>query len=206
MLRSDWSSDVCSSDLQPPNTHIQTTTTTSDSSRMSKWWPIGFLLAAITFFVIGGALIGTWGSGAYCYTDDNDDYYCYDHGNNSLLYGGAACCVIGGVSKITFWILLFVWCARRRRSMTTVVNVNTTPADRMAENKPSVNISSQQVPQPTYHYPQSSPPPPHAYTSVQNPGGMATPENQPIKVCGNCGTIVTTSTCVKCGGRFGLEA
>jgi len=180
---------------QSPNTHVQATTTTSDTS-MSRWYPISFLLASIAFFVIGGALFGAWSSSNSCYYDSDITTIC--SGSNGLLYGGAACCAIGGILKLIFWISLFLWCARRRRSSTTtVVHVNAPPAGAgMAENKPSTNVSSQQAPQPTYYYPQSSPTPAPTYSQ----GGMA-PENQPMKYCGNCGTTATTPFCPKCGAQ-----
>jgi hypothetical protein len=179
-----------------------------NTSSMSKWWPIGFFLASVAFFIIGGALFGAWGSSTYCYYDDLNYYYC-DGKTAGLFYGGVACCVIAGILKLIFWITLFVWCARRRRlSTTTVVQVNTAPV--VTENKPSTNVSTQQTeidpsaPQSTYYYPQSAPTPAPTYTSVQNPGGMNVPElgNQPMKYCGNCGTTATSPFCMKCGAQI----
>jgi len=174
---------------------------------MSRWWPIGFLLASIALFIIGGALFGAWGSSTYCYYEG---YYEYCDGKTAgLFYGGVACCVIGGILKLIFWITLFVWCARRRRSSTTtVVQVNAAPV--VTENKPSANVSAQQTqidpsaPQSTYYYPQSAPTPAPTYTSVQSQGGMNVPElgNQPTKYCGNCGTTATSPFCMKCGAQI----
>lgn len=179
----------------PPN--VQTITTTSNTSSMSRWWPIGFLLGSIVFFVVGGALFGAYDNDCL----DNFDDDC--NSNNSMFYGGVACCVIGGILKVIFWILLFVWCAQRRRSSTTTVavHVNTAPAGAgMAGNTPSTNISSQQAPQPTYYYPQSPPTPAPTYTSsVQSPGGTTASEKQIMKYCGNCGTAATTPFCSSCG-------
>jgi len=193
---------------QAPNTQVQATTTTVNAPSMSRWWPIGFLLASIAFFIIGGALFGTWGSNTYCYYDDIDGYLC-DGRTSGLFYGGVACCVIAGILKLIFWITLFVWCAwRRRSSTTTVVQVNTAPV--VTENKPSTNVSAQQTqidpsaPQSTYYYPQSAPTPAPTYTSVQSQGGMNVPElgNQPTKYCGNCGTTATSPFCMKCGAQI----
>jgi hypothetical protein len=76
----------------PPN--VQTITTTSNTSSMSRWWPIGFLLGSIVFFVAGEALFGVYDND---FDDDFDDD-CYS--NNSMFYGGVACCVIGGILKV----------------------------------------------------------------------------------------------------------
>ena len=156
---------------------------------MSRWWPIGFLLGSIVFFVAGGALFGAYDND--CLDDFNDD--CYS--KNSMLYGGVACCVIGGILKVIFWILLFVWCSQRRRSSTTTVAVpaNIAPAGAgMAGNTPLTNISSQQAPQPTYYYPQSH---------LQSPGGTTASEKRIMKYCGYCGTAATTPFCGNCGAQ-----
>lgn len=91
-------------------------------SRMSKWWPIGFFIGALVFFVIGGALVGTYlGNTSNCYNSYNTYYYDYSYscssGANGEFYGGLACFAIGGILKLVAWILLIVFCVKRRRSI-----------------------------------------------------------------------------------------
>lgn len=88
---------------------------------ISKWWSIGFFIAAVIFFIIGGALIGSYLSAGYktCtsalyYGDYTYDYSCFA-GNIGQYNGGIAMLVLGGLSKFIGWILLIVYCVQRRR-------------------------------------------------------------------------------------------
>ncbi|KAJ5094889.1 hypothetical protein N7532_007180 [Penicillium argentinense] len=90
-------------------------------NKISKWWCIGFFIAAIVFFIIGGALVGSYLSAGYstCKTKSNYDDYTYDYtcfdGNNSEYYGGVAMFVLGSISKFVAWVLLIIYCVQRRR-------------------------------------------------------------------------------------------
>lgn len=109
-------------------------------SRLNKWWPISFFIAAVVMFVVGGALVGTylantsdcWNSYTYSYYSDYNYDYDYSCGSShdGEFYGGVACFVIGGICKLVAWILLIIFCVKRRRSIhQTVVTqyYNTAP-------------------------------------------------------------------------------
>ncbi len=87
---------------------------------ISKWWPIGFFITAVIFFIIGGALVGAFVSAGYktCSTSYYGDY-TYDYsclaGNIGEYNGGIAMLALGGVSKFIGWVLLIVYCVQRRR-------------------------------------------------------------------------------------------
>ncbi|KAK4122211.1 hypothetical protein N657DRAFT_657078 [Parathielavia appendiculata] len=102
-----------------------TVTVTPKRSRFSKWWPLSFFLAAVLFFIIGGALLGTWAASTA--SDCYDTYYSGSSYKSSYnkscsaaadgkFWGGVACVVLGGICKLIFWILLIVWCVKRSSS------------------------------------------------------------------------------------------
>lgn len=92
------------------------------STGMSRRWPLAFFLAAIVAFIVGGALVGVWASktsdcfgdsSSYDYT--NDDFNCTTKDNGEY-YGAIACFIIGAVCKFIGWVLLIMYCVKRRRS------------------------------------------------------------------------------------------
>jgi hypothetical protein len=76
---------------------------------ISKWWPIYTGIKAVIFFIIGGALIGTFETSIFC-----DDYGCY--GEPGLWAGGVAMCVLGAATTIAWVVLLVLYLTRRRKS------------------------------------------------------------------------------------------
>ncbi|KAJ5094904.1 hypothetical protein N7532_007195 [Penicillium argentinense] len=88
---------------------------------ISKWWCIGFFIAAVIFFIIGAALVSAYLSAGYktctsalSYGDYTYDYSCFT-GNIGEYNGGIAMLVLGGLSKFIAWVLLIVYCVQRRR-------------------------------------------------------------------------------------------
>ena len=189
-------------------------------SRMSKWWPIGVFIAALIFIVIGAALIGVYEGSCisdsfnYNYYDDNyldyDNYYivCDPIGE---FYGGIACIVIGALLKIAGWILVLIWCIKRRHARRSYAAPMAQPAH-TPQPQPSFV-----APQPTY--PPQHPPQPSPYASGMPPGAAASyyndmpreapsttsspPPKEPIptttRTCGQCGAAVTSPFCPQCG-------
>ncbi|KAJ5580041.1 uncharacterized protein N7459_006026 [Penicillium hispanicum] len=138
----------------------QTHPAPSATSRFSKWWPIGFFIGAVVFFVIGGALIGTYVSNAYsdCYNSYSYDSYYYSNyscsvGNTGEFYGGVACLVIGGILKLIAWVLLIVYCVKRRRAEHTTVIYTSAPMPETT-NQPFAGQQPYAAPQPTHLPPQ----------------------------------------------------
>lgn len=72
--------------------------------RMSRWWPVSFLILALVLLIIGGALIG---ASAY-----NAEYFDDNYGE---FYGGVVLLVLGGICKLIGWVLLAIWCVQGRR-------------------------------------------------------------------------------------------
>lgn len=72
----------------------------------SKWWPISLLIVTVVFIAVGGGLIG---GSIY------DGYY-FDYVNPyDMFYAGVALVVLGGLLKISFWVVLIIYCVQRRR-------------------------------------------------------------------------------------------
>lgn len=151
-------------------------------TRMSRWWPVSFFIAAIIFFIIGGGLMGAWAS-------SYDGYGYYTDGN---WYGAIACFVIASLLKLTAWILLIVWCVKGTRSRTTVTYVNPPPVNNYAP----VPV---QAPQQNYGYmpeqmkSQTQVPVYQNVQPVQNQLGEVT------RYCANCGTATASAFCPLCG-------
>lgn len=155
-------------------------------TRMSRWWPISFFIAAVLFFIIGGGLMGAWAS-------SYDGYGYYADGN---WYGAIACFVIASLLKLTAWILLIVWCVKSRRSSTTTVTyVNQQPQGSYAP----VPV---QVPQQNYGYmpeqmkSQTQAP---VYQNVQPVQPVQPVQSEAMRYCANCGTGTATAFCPHCG-------
>ncbi|KAJ5304386.1 uncharacterized protein N7443_004046 [Penicillium atrosanguineum] len=92
------------------------------STGMSRRWPLGFFLAAIVSFIVGGALVGVWISNASdCFGDSSyydyseDDLNCTSKQNGEF-YAALAFLIIGAACKFIGWILLIMYCVKRRRS------------------------------------------------------------------------------------------
>ncbi|KAK4247532.1 hypothetical protein C7999DRAFT_41184 [Corynascus novoguineensis] len=162
-------------------------------SRFSKWWPLGFFIAAILMFIIGGALVGAWSASYDCYYSSS--YYSSScDGNSGLLYGGAACFVIGGLLKLTAWILLIIWCVKRSTRNTTSISYNYQPLN-YAGPAPTAAPVAPAAPAPLYQngpaY-QNAPP----YQSAASP---APQQKTDLRYCGQCGSGTTSPYCPQCG-------
>jgi hypothetical protein len=83
-------------------------------------------------FIVGGALVGVFVSNASnCLNDSSYSYdsYSYTYDNigctskyNGQFYGAVACFIIGGVCKLIAWVLLIMYCVRRRRAHQEAAN------------------------------------------------------------------------------------
>jgi hypothetical protein len=100
----------------------------TEKPQMSRRLPMGFFASAVIFFIIGGALLGSWASTV---TNCNTTYDAFGNpntvctgGHNGLFYGGVACVIIGAILKFCFWVALIVWCVKRRHASRTIVYVN----------------------------------------------------------------------------------
>jgi len=87
---------------------------------MSRWWPSSFFLGAVVMFIVGGALVGSYLSNANCFSSSyfhyNDDDWDCTPKRNGKFYAAVACFIVGGVFKLIAWILLILYCIKRRRS------------------------------------------------------------------------------------------
>ncbi|KAJ5114342.1 hypothetical protein NUU61_000101 [Penicillium alfredii] len=206
--------------------------------QISKWWPLGFFIGSIICFIIGGALVGSYVSTAYkkCYneaqnsqnefnsystrysTNDDQNYKCArDH--IGLFYAGVIFFVIAGLLKLTGWVLLIVFCLKRRRAnqAATYYNYNMTGMDNHTPQPYKPVAEPFAAPQPTYApyapyapyaAPQSAAPGAvHADLHHQNPPVASDPllkedGNAAVTVaryCGRCGMTGTGPTCARCG-------
>ncbi|KAJ5682315.1 hypothetical protein N7462_005480 [Penicillium macrosclerotiorum] len=174
---------------------------------ISKWWCIGFFIAAVVFFIIGGALVGTYFSSGYstCSTYSSFSSYYYDYscfdGNDGEFYGGIAMIVIGGVCKLVAWILLIVFCVQRRRFNQTNITYVNAP---MAAPQP-VAQQGYVAPQPTYppvdptaQFPRSPASPAPYPASVSTPPPKEATATA-FRYCGQCGTAMSSRFCPQCG-------
>lgn len=90
---------------------------------LTKWWPIGFFIAAIVFFIIGGGLAGSAASSdSNCYANYSaynssySDYIsCLEDSANEAR-AGIAFFVLGALLKLAAWVLLLLYCVQRRRT------------------------------------------------------------------------------------------
>ncbi|KAK4095812.1 hypothetical protein N658DRAFT_519533 [Parathielavia hyrcaniae] len=132
-----------------------TVTVAPKRSRFSKWWPISFFIAAVIFFIIGGALIGSWAGSAA--TDCYDNYYSgssYRGSSSSCstaadgqFWGGVVCIGLGSLCKLVFWILLIVWCVKRSSTHTVTTAYAYQPVNYSAAPPPAAGPA---VPPPLY--------------------------------------------------------
>jgi len=152
---------------------------------ISKWWCISFFIAAIVFFIIGGALLGVFASNSYSDCSYSSGYsyyssYSYDcvTSNMGEWYGGIAMLALGGVCKFIGWVLLIVFCVQRRRFVQNNITYVTAPSH------------MQPVPQPSgpAPYPASvgTPPPKEATATA-------------FRYCRQCGTSISSRFCPQCG-------
>lgn len=75
---------------------------------ISKWWPIGLLIATLICFAVGGGLVG--GS-----IDTSSGYYDSPVAFYGMFFVGITFLVIGVLTKLAFWVFLIVYCVQRRR-------------------------------------------------------------------------------------------
>ncbi|KAK4144036.1 uncharacterized protein C8A04DRAFT_37051 [Dichotomopilus funicola] len=163
-------------------------------SRFSKWWPISFFIAAVLFFIIGGALVGAGASSSYSCLGSDYYYSSYSScGSDGMWYGAIACFVLGGLCKLTAWILLIVWCVKRSSRQPTSVAYTYQPLTHAnAPVAPTAGIPAYQ----NTAY-QNAPP----YQPAQPPAAAHSKEHSAMgtKYCGQCGQGVTTPFCPRCG-------
>jgi hypothetical protein len=158
---------------------------------MSRWWPVSFFIASVIFFIIGGALIGSWAT----------SYDGYDYYTNGNWYGAIACFVIASLLKLAAWILLIIWCVRRSRttSATTVTYVNAPPANNAYATMP-MQVPPQSYGQQPYdaQQPAKSATPAPVYQNVE---AAPMQYGEAPRYCSNCGTAVTAQFCAQCGAK-----
>lgn len=125
---------------------------------MSRRWPLGFFLAAIASFIVGGALVGVWVSNAdnclgVAYTDD--DWNCTSKQNGEF-YAAVAFIIIGAACKFIGWVLLILYCVKRRRAQQQAAasTYYTIPMD--AQHQPYAPYGGQ-PPYPPAQYPPAYP-------------------------------------------------
>jgi hypothetical protein len=173
-------------------------------SRLNKWWPIGVFIGAVVCFIIGGALMGAWVSSSYndCsyssyYSSYYSDYSCVTT-NMGEFYGAVAMFVIGGVLKLTAWILLIIFCVKRKRySHHTVTYVNSPPVQ-----QPQPFQQPYAASQPTNAPPQPvSPEMAGPFLAGTPPPKEANATATASKYCGQCGTAVFSRFCPQCGAQ-----
>ncbi|GLI73887.1 hypothetical protein PoHVEF18_002118 [Penicillium ochrochloron] len=181
---------------------------TTPRQGISKWWCISFFIAAVIFFIIGGALMGTYLNSSYssCYSSSYSYYSSYDYscleGNMGEWYGGIAMIALGGVCKFIAWVLLIVFCVQRRRFIQnniTYVNAPVAPMEPVPQ-------QGYVAPQPTYppqpaaaQFPHSPASPAPYPASVGTPPPNKEATATAFRYCGQCGTAVSSRFCPQCG-------
>jgi len=169
---------------------------------LSAWWPISFGVAALIFFIAGGALLGTW---AGCYFDCSAGNY----------YGGIALIVIAFFFKIAWIVTLVIYIRRRRYGYGGAQASQNGKAHWNASTglMDGRNFSSSQPPAPTQY--SFAPPTQTQYSAV--PIAAPTYDEIPakatypaaelhqqntsggIRYCFQCGATVRTPFCAHCG-------
>ncbi|KEF54411.1 uncharacterized protein A1O9_09577 [Exophiala aquamarina CBS 119918] len=151
------------------------------SRPFSKWWPIGFAIASVVLYAVGGGLYGS-----SCATDGYY-YYC----SYGLWSGGIAMLSLGGITSTIAIILLIIYLVRRRTPTQCSSASRLNYQDQFAP-PPPVNI---QTPGPAYG--RSRPTKPEADIRELSHHQPATGG----KYCGRCGSSVQTPFCPKCGAQ-----
>lgn len=144
---------------------------------LNKWWPIGFAIASVLLYAVGGGLYGS-----SCAITDGYYYYC-SYGRWS---GGIALLSLGGITSTVAFILLIIYLARRRSP--TPYNPGTRLIDQsqFAQPAPSANVQA-----PAATYPQ--------YTASKPVAEIRELPVNGAKFCGRCGATVQSAFCPKCG-------
>jgi hypothetical protein len=148
---------------------------------LNKWWPIGFAIASVVLYAIGGGLYGS-----ACVTDGY--YYYCSYGQWS---GGIAMLSLGGITSTVAIILLIIYLIRRRNPTQYNSGARLNNQNQFAP-PPPVNIQS---PRPAYQTYQPTKP----EADIRE-----MPHNQPMmeaRYCGHCGTLVQSAFCPKCGAQ-----
>ncbi|KAJ5630439.1 uncharacterized protein N7484_010539 [Penicillium longicatenatum] len=172
-------------------------------TRLVKWWPIGFAIAAVIFFVIGAALLGTYFNSSYSSCDDYyysyySSSYCYD-GNNGEFYGGIACIVIGGILKLVAWILFIIWCVKRNRiQQNKITFINNAPAEAPQQQYAAPQPMYPMQPGATYA-PSASPGPGFAEAAGTPSPKEGVASATAYKYCSQCGVAAHGRFCSQCG-------
>ncbi|KAJ5999838.1 hypothetical protein N7481_000247 [Penicillium waksmanii] len=179
-------------------------------SRVTKWWPISFFIAAIVCFIIGGALIGVWTSNSIddCSYSSYSSYYYSDYScvqtDMGEFWGGVAMFVIGGVCKLIAWVLLIIFCVKRSRNNHTTVTYQQQQFQQPYAAPQPVYAPSQQSAQ----FPRSPASPGPMYPEMANTPLAGTPPPKEanatataFKYCSQCGTAVSSRFCPQCGSQ-----
>lgn len=145
---------------------------------LNKWWPIGFAIASVLLYAIGGGLYGS-----SCATDGY--YYYCSYGQWS---GGIALLSLGGITSTVAVILLILYLVRRRNPAQWSSGTRLVDQSQVAH-APPTNIQA-----PAAAYPQYQATNPEADIR-ELPSGNAG------KFCGRCGAAVQSAFCPKCGAQ-----
>ncbi|KAK5046413.1 hypothetical protein LTR84_008216 [Exophiala bonariae] len=146
---------------------------------LNKWWPIGFAIASVLLYAIGGGLYGS-----SCSTDGY--YYYCSYGQWS---GGIALLSLGGITSTVAVILLIIYLIRRRNP--APYNSGTRMLDQSQFAQPPPVAANVQAPAATYPQYAASKPEADIRELPVNGG----------KFCGRCGTAVLSAFCPKCGAQ-----
>lgn len=195
------------------------------SMAVSKWWPIGLLIATLICFAVGGGLVG--GS-----MDTSSGYYDSPVAFYGMFFGGVAFLVIGALTKLAFWVFLIVYCVQRRRLRYARSNYVPSPPSQQKQQQQQQQQEDKEVPYPGVEVgrveidsisagrPRSTYLPSPAGQLASKPPGTPTPtpscdaispvlrdatispstEKQTVsRFCGQCGASVSTPFCSQCG-------